>query len=290
MRARFSVLARMESASLESRVISRCSSSPDAFAPGLLGLVLGLELRVVALPLGEPLVRNVQHLGDGMVEQLQVVAHDEQRAPEAGELVEQPTLSRPVEVVGGLVEDHELGLLKEHAHEVDPASLAAREGLDVFEEEFLAQAEAVGEARHDRLRLVAAVALELLLQIGEQLDVLLARLVGQRPARRAECVVEHVEAAGREDVGEPGRLQAEPAGHGGLGEVAERAEEPDVAVVAQMRGGLADQHGDERRLPGAVAPDEPHLLPGAHHERGVGQEGTVADLQGQARSDDHGTV
>ncbi len=91
------------------------------------------------------------------------MAHDEQRAPEAGELVEQPTLSRPVEVVGGLVEDHELGLLEEHAHEVDPASLPAREGLDVFEEEFLAQAEAVREARHDRLRLVAAVALELLL-------------------------------------------------------------------------------------------------------------------------------
>ncbi len=203
-----------------------------AFAPGLLGLVLGLELGVVALPLGEPLVRDVQHLGDGMVEQLQVVAHDEQRAPEAGELVEQPTLGRPVEVVGGLVEDHELGLLEEHADEVDPAPLATGEGLDVLEEEFLAQAETVGQARHDRLRLVAAVALELLLQVGEQLDVLLARLVGQRPARCAESVVEYVEAAGREDVGEPGRLQTEPSGHRGLGEVAERAEQPDVAAVA----------------------------------------------------------
>ncbi len=271
-------------------MISRPSSSDGAFAPGLLGFVLRFEPRVVALPLGEPLVRDVQHLGDGMVEQFQVVAHHEERAVEAGELVEQPPLRRPVEVVGGLVEDHELGLLEEHAHEVDPAPLATREGLDVVEEQLLAQPEAVGQARHHRLGLVAAVALELLLQVREQLDVFLARLCGQGPARRAEGVVEHVEPAGREDVGEPRRLQAEPAGHGRLREVAERTEQPDVPVVAQVRGGLADDDGDERRLPGAVAPDQPHLLTGAHDERGVGQQRAVADLQRQSRSDDHGSL
>ena len=124
-----------------------------------------------------------------LVEQLEVVAHDEDGAVEAGQLVEQPPLGRAVEVVGRLVEDHQLGLLEEHPHEVDPAALAAGERVDVLQEEFLAQAEAVGQSGHDRFGLVAAVALELLLQIGEQLDVLRRRVVGHGargpcPARR----------------------------------------------------------------------------------------------------------
>ena len=188
-----------------------------ALALGLVGLVLRLELRVVALPLGQPLVRDVQHLGDGLVEQLEVVAHHEEGAGEAGQLVEQPALGRAVEVVGRLVEDHQLGLLEEHPHEVDTAALAARELVDVLEQQLLAEAEAVGQAGHDRLGLVAAVRLELLLQVGEELDVLLGGVVGHGVAGRAEGVVEDVEAPGREDVREPGGLEPEAAGRRGPG-------------------------------------------------------------------------
>ena len=252
-----------------------------ALALGLVGLVQRLELRVVALPLGQALVRDVQHLGDGLVEQLQVVAHDEEGAGEARQLVEQPALGRAVEVVRRLVEDHQLGLLEEHAHEVDPAALAAGERVDVLEEELLAQAEAVGQAGHDRLGLVAAVRLELLLEVGEELDVLLGGVVGHGAAGRAQRVVEDVEAAGREDVGEPGRLEPEAAGHRRLGQVPERAEEADVAPVAQLGRGLPHQHRDEGRLPGPVAPDQAHLLAGADHEGGVGEQGAVADFDGE---------
>ena len=80
---------------------------------------------------------------------------------------------------------------------------------------------------------------------------------------------------------ETGPLQPEPAGDRGLWQVAERAEEPDVATVTQLRGRLAHQHGDEGGLSGAVAPDQAHLLPGADHERGVGEQRAVTDFDGE---------
>ena len=137
--------------------------------------------------------------------------------PKSLQLIEQPPLGGTVEVVGRLVEDHQLGLLEQDAHEVDPAPLAAGQGLDVLQEELLAQAEAIRQSGHHRLRLIASVALELLLQIGEELDVLGRWVLGHRLARRAHRLVEHVEPPGRKNVGEAGRLQAEPAGHRSLG-------------------------------------------------------------------------
>ena len=72
-----------------------------------------------------------------------------------------------------------------------------------------------------------------------------------------------------------------PAGHRRLGQVAEGAEEADVAPMAQLRRGLAHQHRDEGRLPGPVAPDQADLLAGADHEGGVRQQGAVADFDGE---------
>jgi hypothetical protein len=228
--------------------------------------VLGLELRVVALPLGQALVRDVQHLGDGAVQELQVVADHQDGAGEALELVEQPALGRTVEMVGRLVQDHQLGLLEEHAHEVDPAPLAAREGFDVLQEELLAQTEAIGQSGHHRFGLVAPVALELLLQVGEELDVLRRRVVGHGLAGRAHRLVEHVEAAGREDVGEtrwaPARGPRRPAPGGGTRTIPAA----DVAPMAKLRGRLTDDDGDERRFAGAVAADQADLLARSHDE------------------------
>ena len=261
-----------------------------ALTLGLVRLVLRLELRVVALPLGQSLVRDVQHLGDRLVEQLQVVADDEQRAGEAAQLVEEPALGGAVEVVGRLVEDHQLGLLEEHPHQVDAAPLTARERVDLLEQQLLAQAQAVGQPCHDRLRLVAAVGLELVLEVGEELDVLLGGILGHRLAGRAQRVVEDVETPGGQDVREAGGLEPEPARNGRLGQVAERAEQPHVAVVAQLRRRLAHEDGDEGRLAGPVAADQSHLFTGTDHEGGVRHQRAVADLDGQARSDDHATV
>ena len=218
------------------------------------------------------------------------MAHDQDGPGEALELVEQPALRRPVEVVGRLVQDHQLGLLEEDPHEVDPAPLAPRERLDVLQEELLAQTEAIGQTGHHRLGLVAAVGLELLLQVGEELDVLGRGVVGHGLACRTHGFVEHVEATGREDVGEAGGLQAEPAGHGRLGQEAERAQEPDVATVAQLGGGLTDDDRDEGRFAGAVPADQAHLLPCAHDEGGVGDQHPIANFDGEGRANDHTTL
>jgi hypothetical protein len=172
-------------------------------------------------------------------------------------------------VIGGLVQDHQFGLLEEDPHEVHAAALASRERLDVLQEELLAQAEAIGQARHHRLRLVTPVALEFLLKVGEELDVLRRGIVRHGLARRPDGFVEHVEATGREDVGEPGGLQTQPARHRGLGEEAERAQEPDVATVAQLGGGLTDHDRDERRFARAVPAHQAHLLPRPDDERSV---------------------
>ena len=215
------------------------------------------------------------------------MAHDQQRAGEPGQLVEQPALGRAVEMVGRLVEDEQLGLLEEHAHQVDPPALATRERLDVLEEELLAQAQPVGQAGHDRLGLVPPVLLELLLEVGEELDVLRRGVVGHAPAGIAQRIVEDVEAAGGEDVREPGGLEAQSAGHGGLGQIPEGAEQADVALVAQLEGGLPHQHRDEGRLAGPVPPDQAHLLARAHDEGGIRKKGAVADFDGESRSDDH---
>ena len=209
------------------------------------------------------------------------------RPGEALQLVEQPALRRPVEVVGGLVQDHQLGLLEEDAHEVDAAALASRERLDVLQEELLAQPEAIGQTGHHRLGLVAAVGLELLLQVGEELDVLRRGIVGHGLACRTHGLVEHVEATGREDVGEPGRLEAEPPGHRGLGQEAERAQQPDVAPVAQLGGGLTDDDRDEGRFARPVPTDQADLLPCPHDEGGVGDQHPIANFDGEGRANDH---
>ena len=173
------------------------------------------------------------------------------------------------------------GSWKSTRHEVDTTALAAGERVDVLQEEFLAQAEAVRQAGHDRFGLVAAVGLELLLQIGEQFDVLLRRLVGHGATGFAQRVVEHVEPPGREDVGEAGRLEPEPARHRRLGQVPERTEEADVAAVAQLGRGLSHQDGDEGRFAGPVAPHQTHLLACADDEGGVREQGAVADFDGE---------
>ena len=82
-------------------------------------------------------------------------------------------------------------------------------------------------------------------------------------------------------MGEAGGLEPEAARHGSLGEVAERAEETDVAPVPQLRRGLPHQDRDERRLPGAVAPDQADLFAGTDHEGRVRQKGAVAYFDGE---------
>ena len=136
------------------------------------------------------------------------------------QLVHEPLLGRSVEVVGGLVEDHGVRALEEDPDQVDPAALATGQALDVLEQQLLAEPEPVGQAGHGGLGLVAAVLAELLLEVGEEGDVLGGRVLGHLGPGLAEGVVQDVEAAAGEHVGEAVGLEAETVGLGHLGQVA----------------------------------------------------------------------
>ena len=88
----------------------------------------------------------------------------EDRSTKLLQLIEEPAFGRFVQVIRRFVEHHGLGLLVEHAHEVDPSALATGERTEVFEQEVLLEAEAVGEARDFGLGLVTAALAELLLR------------------------------------------------------------------------------------------------------------------------------
>ncbi len=190
-------------------------------------------------------------------------------------------------MVGGLVQDHDVGHLEEDPEEVDPAPLAAREVLDVLQQEVLGQADAVGQAGHDGLRLVPAVRAVLLLQVGEPLDVLHRGVLGHLPPGAVEGVVQDVEAAGGEHVGEAAGFQPQPLPDRRLRQVAQGAGHPDVARGPDLGRRLAHQHGHEGRLAGPVAPHQARLLPGAHGERAVPHQHAAADLDGEGGPGDH---
>ena len=63
--------------------------------------------------------------------------------------------------------------------------------------------------------------MEFLLQIGEQLNVLFRGVIGHGRSGRAQCIVEHIEPASREDVGEAGGLEPEAAHYRSLGQIPE---------------------------------------------------------------------
>jgi len=72
----------------------------------------------------------VQDAGDRLVQQLDVVAHDEQGAPVGPQETHEPGLGVAVEVVGGLVEEQDVAAGKKDAGQLETPALAAREHPD----------------------------------------------------------------------------------------------------------------------------------------------------------------
>ena len=138
IRARRLVLPRIESASDERRAISLPSSWADRSRLALVGFELDDVGRVGALEFLKSPVGQMEHLVDRPVEKPDVVGDEQDGSSETLELVHQPTLGRPVEVVGGLVEDHGVGRLEKDPHEVHPAALTTRQAVDIVEQELLA--------------------------------------------------------------------------------------------------------------------------------------------------------
>jgi len=165
--------------------VGQRAQSPDL---GLLGRGQLGEALLVLLPGGavlgvgaavfdqRPLV-EVHDPGDRLVEELDVVAHHEQRAAVGAEEAEEPVAGVDVEVVGGLVEKEDVAAGEQDAGQLDPAPLAAGQDADRVVDSVGLQSEPGADAAHLGLRRVAAGRLEGVLGAAEPLDVALRRVL-----------------------------------------------------------------------------------------------------------------
>ncbi len=178
-------------------------------------LALALAALLVVLALGEvvvpahvvdvddgPVGVEVEDLVDGRLEQRVVVADDHEPAAVRLEEVAQPDDRVGVEVVGRLVEQHDLGAGEQDPRELDATPLTAGQGADGLGEDALLDAE--GGRHLSGLRLGGVPATGVQLGVGTRPPphaplVDLRVLVGHVDLGLAEPAYDLVEAARRED-------------------------------------------------------------------------------------------
>ena len=201
---------------------------------------------------------EVEDLVDRRLEQRVVVADDHEAAAVRLEEVAQPHDRVGVEVVGGLVQQHDLGAREQDAGELDAASLATGQGADRLGEDALLDPEGGSHLRGLGLGGVAATGVELGVGAGPALHaplVDLGVLAGHVDLGLAQAAYDVVEAArGQDPVAGDHRRVADP---GVLRQVADLAAAEDLAVG---RGSLAGEDAGEGRLAGTVAPHEADLV------------------------------
>ena len=98
----------------------------------------------------------MQDARDPLVEQLEVVAHHQQRAPIRAQEADEPCLRVGVEVVRGLVEEQELAPGEQDSGELDPPALTTGKRSERQVETVVGQAEAAHDLASIGLRDVPA--------------------------------------------------------------------------------------------------------------------------------------
>ena len=215
-------------------------------------------LRVRALVLAQVALVEVQHLGDRLVEQFEVVAHDEQRAAVRAQEAHQPFLGVDVEVVGGLVEDEVVGAAEQDACQLDASPLSTGEGGERELRAIGREAEAGEDAVHVGLGAVAARVAERLLRVREAADRAVVGVVLHVAAQLLDLLALRVEPSCGEHVRHGDVLRAGALGTWVLRQEAERARDRDAAA----RGGRSPP--SVRRsvvLPAPLRPTSPTLSP-----------------------------
>ena len=202
---------------------------------------------------------------DDGVEQLDVVADDDQAALVALEVVAQPADRVGVEVVRGLVEQQRGRAREQDPRQLDPPALATGEGRQRLPEHPLLERQGTGDGRGLGLRGIPALGGELGLEPRVAAHRLVAGLVvgaGHRALGLAHLPDDAVEPARRQDAVAGQDVQVTRARV--LREVADLAGGGDRPC-----GGLAltGEHLGERGLAGAVAAHQPDPVAGGDPER-----------------------
>ena len=149
------------------------------------------------------------------------------------------------------------------------------------------KAEAVQHFARARFELVAAAVLILLLDVAEALEHLLgvvARRIAHGVLELDQLVMQVAEASAAGDRFVEDGAAADLVDL--LAEVADRdlLRHGDRAVVRRL---FADDHAEQRRLAGAIRPDQTGLLAGVELERGVDEEDLLSVLLADVGKRDH---
>ena len=232
---------------------------------------------------------DLDHLAHDAVHELAVVRGHQQRALVVPEEGFQPDQAFEIEMVAGLVEQHAVGPHQQDAGQRHAHLPAAGELADVAVHAFLAEAETgqhLPRARLQRIAVELAEArLHLAIALHQRVHIIALRRIGHRRLEPGHLGGERTH---RPDAVHHRRHRA-LARHLAdvLAEVADRHAGIDrhLAVVGLL---LAGDHAEQRRLAGAVGPDQPRLLAFLEAHRGVDEQDLMAVLLADVVETDHG--
>ena len=223
---------------------------------------------------------EVEHPGDGLVEQVEVVADDEQGAPVVAQEVEQPVAGVGVEVVGGLVEQEQVAAAEQDAGQLEAPALAAGERAE-------GHVEPVGRRPRPSTSWRTSDSAAYPPSISKRScarDNWAKPIVRTAPPPQLlEPVGGLVEPPARQHVGQAVGV----VGHGVLAGVLRQV----AGVAGRWHPGLvgqAPQHLEQRGLAGAVAAHEADLVTGAQGEGGALDDEGAADLHRGPADRQHG--
>ena len=230
---------------------------------------------VAALRHAPPAALQLQHAGGHRLQEPAIVRHEDQRRVEPVQVLLQPLDRVDVEVVGGLVQQQQVGLAGQRPRQRGPGQLAAGEGVQLPLEVLRREAEAARDPLQARAPGVAAGPLE-------------GRLGGPVVAQRGLVAV----ALGHSPL-DPAQIGLELGrGGGALAHVVAQRDAPAQRrpLVVQRHAGAAGQrHGaalrlqlagddpQQRGLAGAVAPHQRHAVARPHDRGHVAQHLVAAE-------------
>ena len=226
---------------------------------------------------------QLQHRGADRLQEPAVVGDQDDRGVEAREVALEPLERRDVEVVGGLVEQQQVGVAGERPGERGARELAAGEGAQLAVELLVREAQAV--QRGERLRAPVPAARVLEAGLGDGIapkQVRIARVLRHRALDRSQPLLERdqVGAAGEHVVAQrQTRLPRRPL-------VVERDAsallEDELAAVDRV---LRGQHAQQGGLPGPVAARERHPIAPLELERHAPEQRSPRHVLVQRRCD-----
>ena len=240
---------------------------PELQIEALLLAARFLELVVAACVEGELALAEVQNGPDRAIEKLAVVADDQHGVRIVGQILLQPECTFQVEVVGGLVEQQQIGLGEQHRAECDAHAPTAGELGTGAALGGIVEAEAGQDAGGARWSGVRTDVGQALVDQGDALGIVRGLgFLEETVALRVGGQHEFDQA-----VGAARRLLGHPAD-------AHCARQADAAVVGMQ---LAGDQLEQRGLARAVATDESDLMPGRNADRGFVEDRAALDAVGE---------